>query len=459
MSIKLKPLSFNATESTNLKLVWNLDDIKEINELENDSSFHPVYSHQIFGEEETIVGYDPLRFNVLFGAGSLISHIDTNYTLNSNNITNVEGELLKIFSKQDPPISKESFYKYIEEKEKLFRPPGKKIYEYTVTDKETGRERDFEVYYGSLSDPQIEKYHERMQIFVLWFIDGSSYVFVEPNWDLFITFEKRKMDGETRYGLTGYCTVYNFYHHPSQTRERVSQFLILPPYQKMGHGSKLLNSIYNYYKNNDGLYGPVYDVTVEDPADEFNALRNYVDLKNILDDKLFDNVKLDLNANNTEVFEKIRKSLLIPHKQSKLCLEIFMFSKFISTPVSDPKFKQFRISIKKRLYKQNIGDSEQIDKMKQQVINSKNEQQQQQQQQQQQGDQQQQNDEEVEEAAAFYYNKRDQNKLPTPPQPPTTPSQDKERLDIEKERVETILELYKELEENYFNTLKSLSLA
>ena len=57
-------------------------------------------------------------------------------------------------------------------------------------------------------------------------------------------------------------------------RQRISQFVILPAYQHQGHGSAFYSSIFNYF-----LASPnVYEVTVEDPNESFDDLRDYCDL-------------------------------------------------------------------------------------------------------------------------------------------------------------------------------------
>ena len=72
-----------------------------------------------------------------------------------------------------------------------------------------------------------------------------------------------------------------------------SQF-VLPPFQRMGLGARLLDSIYSHYKGD----ATVVDVTVEvdefmsftilpldllqDPSDNFVRLRDFVDAKNCL---------------------------------------------------------------------------------------------------------------------------------------------------------------------------------
>ncbi|KYQ90488.1 putative histone acetyltransferase [Tieghemostelium lacteum] len=419
-----KLLNFQASETTNIALLWKKEDFqnienpnKESQEVEKSNEtgdeckiFHPIFTHQIF-KDEIIIGYDPLRLNIYFGAGTLYSYIDTNYTLKSRNITNVEKEYIKLFSKQDPPTANSNEFSLIlDDKEDRFKPPGTMVNEYTITDKQTQQERHFEVYFGRITDSYVQRYHERCQIFALWYIDGSSYIFTDDsNWDLFFLFERKLIDGQKRYGFAGYCTVYNFYHHPSLNRSRISQFLLLPIYQRQGHGKNLLNSIYNYYKSNDSVYGKVYDMTVEDPCDEFTQLRNYVDLCNILDGGFFKGVSLDLTADNKDLLEEIRKKLLITNIQAKTCLEIYLYSKFMNTPSSDPRFKNYRIQVKKKLYKQFIGDSEMGEIVEKQTINPEN----------------------------------------------ITPTDQKT---IEQNKIKTIIELYKTVEEDYTQTIQSIGI-
>ena len=62
-----------------------------------------------------------------------------------------------------------------------------------------------------------------------------------------------------RYGIVGYATVYQYYAYPANVRPRISQVLVLPPYQKKGLGSRLLNTIYQHYMNDD----KVVDITGE----------------------------------------------------------------------------------------------------------------------------------------------------------------------------------------------------
>jgi len=131
---------------------------------------------------------------------------------------------------------------------------------------------------------------------------------------LYFRYEKYKSsDGSTRYGFIGYGSVYNFFAYPENTRPRVAQMLILPPFQKQGLAIELLSAIYSRYrtdkkaveitgKNKNILYFLFYSlncvvlrcqfasklnckpdlsfkltITVEDPSDDFEVLRDYVD--------------------------------------------------------------------------------------------------------------------------------------------------------------------------------------
>ena len=83
----------------------------------------------------------------------------------------------------------------------------------------------------------------------------------------------------TRYHTVGYSTVYEYYAYGREVnkkRPRIAQMVILkkvfffellivnfqfvlPPFQRMGLGAKLLDSIYSHYKGD----ATVVDITVE----------------------------------------------------------------------------------------------------------------------------------------------------------------------------------------------------
>ncbi len=94
------------------------------------------------------------------------------------------------------------------------------------------------------------------------------------------------------YELAGFMTLFLFsnpvrVHNPLSLR--VCQALILPPYQRCGHGFQLMSVAYNIAHKMD-----VYDITVEDPCEGFVALRDVMDWKVCADLDLFKEVWSDV---------------------------------------------------------------------------------------------------------------------------------------------------------------------
>ena len=59
---------------------------------------------------------------------------------------------------------------------------------------------------------------------------------------IFIRYHVSGSSGHTHFSIAGFTTTYNFYAYPDKTRLRVSQMLILPPYQRKGHGGEVNES-------------------------------------------------------------------------------------------------------------------------------------------------------------------------------------------------------------------------
>lgn len=58
---------------------------------------------------------------------------------------------------------------------------------------------------------------------------------------------------------------------------RLSQFVILPPYRRQGHGSRLYNALFDYVLT----LPKVVELTIEDPSEAFEDLRDRNDLKRL----------------------------------------------------------------------------------------------------------------------------------------------------------------------------------
>ena len=71
----------------------------------------------------------------------------------------------------------------------------------------------------------------------------SSFHVIKVSINLPISYEKVMVNGKPINYVVGYATVYRYYAHPFKLRPRISQFLILQPWQRKGLGVKLLTAI------------------------------------------------------------------------------------------------------------------------------------------------------------------------------------------------------------------------
>lgn len=183
-------------------------------------------------------------------------------------------------------------------------------------------ERDgdiYEVWKGNLADAAVKQLVNRIQICVLFFIEGGSYIGKdedgkdEPDnslarWSVYFLYKKQRgVEGQKQYIFQGYSTIYRFWlfepltppasptNEPIQLEEnpswelpqggipyeqmshrsRISQFVILPPFQGKGAGAMLYNTIFEIQSQD----AATKEVTVEDPNEAFDLLRDLCDMK------------------------------------------------------------------------------------------------------------------------------------------------------------------------------------
>ncbi|KAF5372875.1 hypothetical protein D9758_001551 [Tetrapyrgos nigripes] len=284
----------------NISLVRAQEDQKALAE-EESYVFNPAFTYPIFGEDEKIYGYNGLTIDMRLASGSLRQYLSIKWDqkLKADTVDDVE----KTLSECIPP-DEEAFKAHVEEDATAFKPMGEKMYTYTrrspasqgkgkgvssalELDSESEDTLVFEVYHATWDTPGFREYHRRMQLFILLYIEAGSYIQEdEEAWEFVVLYEKRKRrdgSGLSTYHFIGYSSLYNFYYYPEKTRLRLSQFVILPPYQRHGHGSELYKAIYQYV-----LSQPRFgELTVEDPAEAFEDLRDKNDLKMLLGHEQF----------------------------------------------------------------------------------------------------------------------------------------------------------------------------
>lgn len=284
----------DANEALTLSLVRAEEDKQVLGGEETYGEFHPTFTYPIYGEEEKIYGYQDLVIDLRFASGSLAQYLSVRHAQKldaSTTVDNVEG-ILKEFIPPDYDTDEAAFLTRVQEDAVSFKPIGSVIHTYTRPAPSTSGSRsatrevvEYEVYHATWNDPGFREYHRRMQIFILLYIEAGSYISEDDDaWHFFVLYEKRKRQNGTKtYHFIGYSSVYKFYCFPEKHRLRLSQFVIVPPYQHQGHGSELYKTIYNY-----ALLTPlISELTVEDPAEAFEDLRDRNDIRMLLDNENF----------------------------------------------------------------------------------------------------------------------------------------------------------------------------
>lgn len=267
----------------------------------------------------------------------------------------------------DPP----SFIKSLKSRTTPFSPPGVLTTSYVHTTP-SRQIQTIEIWRTSLADPACRALVDNMQILVSLYIEGGTPLdlededWVNKRWEVFFLYAKDSSSSSGNgpaYNFIGYCTLYrHFYFHKTNnnlSRTRLSQFLVLPPYQKQGHGAKFYSAIVDHYM----AIPEVVELTVEDPSEPFADLRDLCDLARIRRDpdfkalQLTDIAKLGL----AEVTEPLRKKHKMPKRQFYRTLELELLSRLDKRKKRE--YKQYRLFVKKRIYMQNADVLSQLDRL------------------------------------------------------------------------------------------------
>lgn len=358
----LQNFVLDALEVVEFKLIRYKEDVDD-----DSLKFSPLMAHQIFGESESIFGYENLKVRILYTAGPLQTYIGIKYDKKVDEITNdnikaddVAGTIASKLPEGCYFVNLDEFLKTLDKADK-FQPFGEKLTEHKCVDNE-GNERYFEIYHCDYKTPSFVKFFVRLETFVLWFVDAASYIDVDdPQWSYFVCYEKYKnRDGVYQYAAAGYTTVYEYYAYPQNIRPRISQMLVLPPFQKLRIGTNFIETIYKYYQ----VQKSVVDITVEDPSEDFQRLRNFVDSRLCLH---LDCFKKDLvkKGFSKDMIKEAREKLKINPKQ---CRKVYEIIRLYYTNIYDvEEYKVYRLDVKKRLnsvYHKQLSDIKKMESVK-----------------------------------------------------------------------------------------------
>lgn len=300
--------------------------------------FSPTFTYPIFGEAEQIFGYKGLDIAIRFASHDGSPHVNISYDKKFPPVKSTQAlDLNKTLQEFLPESAFQQDYdEQLQNAEdtKDWKPPGELVHQYSK------RGRNFEIWAGSLLDPRVNKLVENIQILVLFYIEAGSQLNLDEvdwsldRWRVYFTFEKTAppTPQAAPYALVGYSTTYRFWRptfptsrptKPSpeltqypdlppittqqlESRLRISQFLLLPPYQRSGHGSQLYRAIYD-----EVLSTPtITELTVEDPSEEFDQLRDACDWKTL--EPQFRAANITIDADTQTAHRRIPR---VPTKQ------------------------------------------------------------------------------------------------------------------------------------------------
>jgi len=136
--------------------------------------------------------------------------------------------------------------------------------------------------------------------------------------------------------------------------------LILPPFQKLGLATQLVESIYRFYQSQKN----VVDITVEDPSEDFQRLRNFVDARSCMKLKSFAPGEI-VKGFNKEMVREAREALKLNPLQVRKVYELL---RLFYTNVKDEKeYRPYRLEVKKRLnavYYKQLKDLKKMERFK-----------------------------------------------------------------------------------------------
>lgn len=417
----------NTNTATELQLVGGPDPGKR---------FGPTFTYPIFGDAEAVWGYQGLRIALALGATTLRPalhvHWDRKNERAGKTVDNVAETLLPFLPEQPDTLMAQSEESHLGHQSLLAEeqegrvPPGQKISSFSlppatqkkgkgkasvgpsmstssVPDADYGRY--FDIFRCSWSTPGFNRLFLRLRLLTLFFIEGASYFDVdEPGWEFFLLYERMGKD-RVHYNFVGFTSLYHFWVFPNQARIRLSQFLILPIYQHQGLGKRLYAAVYNHVMLLSQRAEPfaaapevdvkVAELTVEDPSEAFDALRDQGDLLRLLQPAhtaalaspvsqdggsvpnvpLVTDVKDALHAGklipplDAQWAQATRRRLRLASRQWARLLEMVTFLAVhkdygdVSVPGAEVVWKQYRLMVKTRLYRKNADLLDQLDEL------------------------------------------------------------------------------------------------
>lgn len=340
-------------------------------------TFKPKFTYPIFGDSEQIFGYKDLRIDLVFDCESLKPLLTYKYSEKlSKDIKPIEETFSKFLPIDDYIFNSESKWLDSIEEEKFQLPKENIVYSYDrIIDNKINT---FDIYKFKLFNDDnnnnnnfeiSKKLFLRIQILILLYIEAGSYINLnDKGWELYMIYNRNENEGKNIF--IGFCTCYKYWkfekseeydkindiENESEYRCRLSQMIILPPFQNKGHGKEIYSFITNEWHNDKRCY----EITIEDPNEEFDDLRDKCDLIRIIENENLIKDLKELPISKTDKL-KLKNELKFTNRQFERIIEMGLFwilnhynDKEINNLIKGFKGEEtIRLMIKKRVYLNN----------------------------------------------------------------------------------------------------------
>lgn len=402
-----------------------------------DESFNPRFTYSVIDEQETIAGYKDPRIELDFRASDLKPKLKIQYE-EKIDLKKISPDLNQV--DLSPELFRTHLPDSIDQADDAissdWKPPGEQVHHFTLQGKH------YEIWKASMSDPAARQIWTNMKILVLLFIEGATTEGLDDEedfdrWSLYLVYDITPLedDSTTPYTLAGFSTTFRTWIFPTYqiarvtkqlpspaegtngknekyipprltqdpdtfvfneivdrlqmpSRERISQFLILPPYQGQSLGSRLYGTIFKELVSKSFIY----EIPVEDPSEEFDAMRDYSDITYLRTVPAFESLAVasslapeslrkdspiprnQILGNGIDL-EELRHEVKIVTRQFYRMVELHLLSKIPSNHRSrsritrkakssneyDRQYYFWRLALKHRIYSQNADALEQME--------------------------------------------------------------------------------------------------
>lgn len=310
-------------------------------------AFKPLFTYPIFGDSEQIFGYKDLEIKLIFETQTFLPLLIVKYSEKLNDdVDDVEAKLLEFLPESTIVNDEPKWIAQFQKEQKQLKYDKYEVVD-SYSSKTRGEIRDFEVVKTKFGDPFTTELNKRLQIFVLLFIEAGSYIDTSDDlWDLYLILGTKEKD------IVGFATTYSYFKYNGfeefdastdyKKRNKISQFVVLPPYQNSTHGSQLYNAIVEHWTK-DPL---IEEITIEDPNEKFDDLRYRNDFKRLFEVGFLSNLPKDFSQLTNQWFKDNAKLYKIELQQFKKLVEIgYLYN--------NQNLKLARLLIKRRLYEKN----------------------------------------------------------------------------------------------------------